>query len=224
MRLREYATKLGVSYLTAYNHWKKGLIKGFQLETGTIIVEFEETKQSTHKRVVLYARVSSSENKDNLEAQLTRLRNFAIAKGYTIVKEIQEVGSGLNDKRRKLLAQLKLKDWDILLVEHKDRLARFGIELIETLLAQLDKKIEVINQAESQRADILQDLISIITSYSAKIYGLRRSKRQTEKITALLQADGQTVRRAQRKSPRQSDMGQAGPIVQYLTQDAGKVP
>lgn len=224
MRLREYATRLGVSYLTAYNHWKKGLIKGFQLETGTIIVEFEETKQSTHKRVVLYARVSSSENKDNLEAQLTRLRNFAIAKGYTIVKEIQEVGSGLNDKRRKLLAQLKLKDWDILLVEHKDRLARFGIELIETLLAQLDKKIEVINQAESQRADILQDLISIITSYSAKIYGLRRSKRQTEKITALLQADGQTVRRTQRKAPGQSDMGQTGPIVQHLTQDVGKVP
>ena len=214
MRLRDYAKHLGVTYLTAYNHWKKGLIKGRQLATGTIIVDFEETKRVDQTRVVLYARVSSSENKDNLASQLERLRSFATAKGYTIVKEIEEVGSGLNDKRRKLLAQLRVKDWDILLVEHKDRLARFGLEIIETLLIQLDKRVEVINQVETQREDILQDLVSIITSYTAKIYGLRRTKRRTEEIITLLRSHegerGDKVGDHQRQARGRSHLGQAG--------------
>ena len=200
MKFSEYASQLGVTYLTVYKHWKKGLIKGRQLATGTIIVDTEETKQTTQTRVVLYARVSSSENKDNLARQLERLRIFALAKGYIVVKEIAEIGSGLNDKRHKLLAQLRIKDWDILLVEHKDRLARFGLEIIETLLHQLDKRAEVINQVESQKEDILQDLISIITSYSAKIYGLRRSKRKTEAIITLLQTHGEKSRGDQRQT------------------------
>lgn len=191
MKLSAYAKKIGVSYLTAYLYWKKGLLKGKQLQTGTIIIQEEETTQAiqTQPRVVLYARVSSSENKDNLKTQLERLKTYAASKGYNIVKEITEIGSGLNDTRKKLIAQLQKKDWDIIIVEHKDRLARFGVELVEVLLKQLGKHIEIINQVDDKKENIIQDLISIITSYSAKIYGLRRSKRKTETIIKQLQDD-----------------------------------
>jgi putative resolvase len=187
MRLKIYAQKVGVSYITAYRYFKSGLIKGTQLPTGTILIDDSEatdTKQTgqtnqNKNRVVLYARVSSAENKDNLHSQLERLRNFASNKGYIIIKEIEEVGSGINDKRRKLISLLKNTKlhYNIILSEHSDRFSRFGIGLIETLLKRLDIKIEFINTIEDRKDRITQDLIDIITSFSAKIYGLRRSRR-----------------------------------------------
>lgn len=218
MRLKDYAKKIGISYITAYTYWRKGLIKGIQLPTGAIFVDEvktgiptnnnsnTETKENIkaelehqedseidqtdeplikeNKRVVLYARVSSSENKNNLDTQLERLREFANSKNYKIVKEVKEIGSGINDKRKKLLKLLKNTkiQYDIILVEHKDRFARFGIAIIEELLDQLGKKLEIINQTEVGKERITQDLIDIITSFSAKIYGLRRSKRETLSI------------------------------------------
>jgi predicted site-specific integrase-resolvase len=95
--------------LTAFRHWQKGYLKGEQLASGTIIVYEDELQTRKDALTILYARVSSSENKDNLESQLQRLRDFANAKGYTIVKEVKEIGSGLNDKRRteKLIQELQ---------------------------------------------------------------------------------------------------------------------
>lgn len=103
MKLSAYAKKIGVSYLTAYNYYKSGIIKGTQLPTGTIIIEDNlPVVQKQYNKVALYARVSSSENKDNLKTQLDRLRTYATAKGYTISKEVSEIGSGLNSNRKKL--------------------------------------------------------------------------------------------------------------------------
>jgi putative resolvase len=192
MKLSVYAKKIGVTYKTAYTHFKLGYIKGVQLPTGTIFVEeglpSVETKEQS---CVLYARVSSSENKDNLESQLTRLRNYANLKGYKIVKEVAEVGSGLNDNRRKLLTLLSSEiTYNIILVEHKDRFARFGTSLVETLLNKLKIKLEIINTVEHGKEDIIQDLVSIVTSFSARIYGNRRSKRRT--ITLLNELNKKT--------------------------------
>ena len=181
MKLSQYAKKNSISYLTAYRHWKQGLIKGKQLGSGTIVVtEEDEIKPTDQNRAVVYARVSSSENKSNLETQCERLKNFASAKGYKIVKEEKEVGSGLNDKRPKLEKLLREDDWDILLVEHS--LARFGINYLSVLLEKQGKKIEIINEVDNDKEDLMQDFVSIITSYCARLYGLRRSKRKTEKI------------------------------------------
>ena len=195
IRLKQYAKSININYQTAYRHWNKGLIKGVKLDTGTILVEpfiVEEKqpeKQINTNRVALYARVSSSENKDNLERQLERIRDYSAAKGYTITEEVKEIGSGINANRRNLLRLLKKDTYDIIVVEHKDRFSRFGVEIIEELLKQLGKKIEYINTTENQKEDITQDLISIITSFSAKIYGQRRSKRNTEKIIKDLNFD-----------------------------------
>lgn len=184
MKLSEYAKQKSVTYATALNHWNRGLIKGEQLPTGTIVV-YEESSEAAFDRelqVATYARVSSSENKDNLETQQNRLISYANAKGYKTKLNIKEIGSGLNDQRPKLLQLLADKEIDIILIEHKDRLTRFGFNYIETLLASQNRKIEVINNTEDDKEDLIQDFVSIITSFCARIYGQRRNKRRTEKL------------------------------------------
>ena len=108
--------------------------------------------------------------------------DYANAKGYKTKYNIKEIGSGLNDSRPKLIQLLSDNDIDIILVEHKDRLTRFGFKYIETLLELNGRKIEVINNIDDDKDDLIQDFISIITSFCARIYGQRRCKRKTEKI------------------------------------------
>jgi len=182
MKLSEYARINSVTYRTAFRHWKAGYIKGKQLPSGTIVVFDNQKDNIENDLVILYARVSSSENKSNLNAQLKRLKDFSSAKGFRVVKEIKEIGSGLNDKRKQLENILKRDDWKILIVEHKDRLARFGLNYLQILLAKQGKSIIVINETDNAKDDLMQDFVSIITSFTARLYGLRRSKRKTEKI------------------------------------------
>lgn len=177
MKLSTYAKQKGISYRTAHRMWKRGELNGYQLPTGTIILE---TPSSSVKGVVIYARVSSAENKDNLESQAERLIRYCEAKGYQITKVIKEVGSGVNDKRRKLSKLLNQDDYHLIVVEHKDRLTRVGFNYLETLLNKQGKSIEVVNLSGEETEDIMQDFISIITSFCARIYGLRRRKRKTE--------------------------------------------
>lgn len=181
MKLSEYAKKLGISYQTAWNHWKAGILDAYQLETGTVIVN-EINNNRTDLKVVIYSRVSSSQNKSNLDSQADRLLDYCNSKGYKILNIIKEVGSGLNDNRTKLTKLLKELDFDILVIEHKDRLTRFGFNYIETLLLKLNKKIEIVNAIDNDKEDLIQDFISVITSFCARIYGLRRSRRRTEKL------------------------------------------
>jgi predicted site-specific integrase-resolvase len=184
MKLKEYARRNSITYRTAQNHWKNGLINGKQLATGTIVV-FEDDNEVVKDKVLqvaTYARVSSSQNRDNLESQQSRLIDYANAKGYKTTLNIKEIGSGLNDSRPKLLQLLSNKDVDIILVEHKDRLTRFGFKYLELLMKMQGRKIEVINNIDDDKNDLIQDFISIITSFCARIYGQRRSKRNTEKL------------------------------------------
>ena len=181
MTLKQYADKLGIHYRTAWNHFKRGLIpRAYQLPTGTIIVPEEDLPKAQH--VVIYCRVSSSENKENLETQANRVLAYATARGYQITGIIKEIGSGVNDKRRKLDKLLSDPKVTCILVEHKDRLTRFGFNYLELLLDRLGTKIEIINSAEQPQEDIIQDFVSIITSFCARIYGRRRSKRKTEQL------------------------------------------
>jgi len=190
-KLRDYANEHGVTYRTAYEHFRRGLIKGaYQLPTSTIVVPDDYTADKTgNLYVVTYARVSSSENKPNLESQSKRLYDFCIAKGWPIKEQIKEIGSGINDARPKLLKILKDGKATHLVVEHKDRLSRFGYNYINTFCDKIGCQIVIINEAETEKEDLVQDFISIITSYCAKIYGQRRSKRKTEQIISELMND-----------------------------------
>jgi predicted site-specific integrase-resolvase len=190
MKLSVYAHQLGISYRTAWRWFKAGKITGFQADTGTIIVTEPTVKTATaavHQKIAIYTRVSAAENKDNLEGQAKRLLDYCAAKGYQVTAVVKEIGSGVNDTRPKLLKLLTNPTIGLIVVEHKDRLTRFGFNYLEQLLAMQGRQIEVINLAENGKEDLIQDLVSIVTSFCARLYGQRRSKRKTERIIAELQ-------------------------------------
>ena len=190
MKLSKYAKIHGLTYRTAYNHFKAGLIENaYQLPSGTVIIKDDNCstrKEEKELKVATYARVSTSENKSNMETQSNRVVSYANAKGYKISKIVKEIASGLNDKRPKLIDLLNDKTIDIIIVEHTDRLTRFGFNYIQTLLELDGRKIEVINPPSNDKEDLIQDFISVITSFCARIYGQRRSKRNTEKLISEL--------------------------------------
>jgi len=188
LKLSDYAKKLGVSYHTVWRMWSRGELKGYQLPTGTVIVEVEEAPSAkSGQTACIYARVSSSENKDNLQRQSERLVQYATARGYKIYKVVEEVGSGLNDTRKKLTSILSDRNFDILIVEHKDRLSRFGANYIQILLAETNRGLEIVNEADNDKDDLMSDFAAVITSFCARLYGQRRANRKTEKIIADLE-------------------------------------
>jgi putative resolvase len=183
MKLSQYAKKVGVTYRTAFRWWQTGQIKGYQLPSGTIVVtEGEERQESRTEQIAIYARVSSHEHKANLERQAQRLADYCAAKGYQVSKVVKEIASGVNDNRPKFLALLGDQRITRIVVEHKDRATRFGFRYVETLLSGQGRTIEVVNLAENNREDLLADLVSIIYSFAARLYGQRRAKRKTEAI------------------------------------------
>lgn len=99
MKLSDYAKQQGVSYRTAHRMWKRGELKGRQLSTGTILIDTNTQVEG----VIVYARVSSAENKSNLDSQALRVERYCIARGYKIVGVVKEIGSGVNDSRKKLI-------------------------------------------------------------------------------------------------------------------------
>jgi predicted site-specific integrase-resolvase len=101
---------------------------------------------------------------------------------------VKEIASGVNDSRPKLLSILKDTSITRVVVEHRDRLTRFGFHSIETLFAVQGRVIEVVNPAQNDTEELLADLTSIIYSFCARLYGQRRAKRKTEKMVQELQA------------------------------------
>jgi predicted site-specific integrase-resolvase len=127
-------------------------------------------------------KLSSAEHKENLERQAERLSQYCEARGYQVAKVVKEVASGLNDGRPKLVTLLKDTSITRIVVEHKDRLTRFGFNYIETLFETQGRTIEVVNLAENDKEDLLADLSSVIYSFCARLHGQRRAKRKTKKI------------------------------------------
>lgn len=179
-KISQYARLHQVTIRTVWNWIYGGRLKTERTPKGgwLIVEDIDKPKE----RVCIYARVSSSENKDNLERQKERLLNYCSAKGYIVDKIVTEIGSGLNDNRPKLESILIDKSFTKIVVEHKDRLARFGLNYIEKLLQLDNRTIEYINPVNDTKEDLIQDFVSIITSFTARLYGQRRNKRQTEKL------------------------------------------
>ena len=185
MKISTYAKQHDLSYNTVWRNFHKGLIPGYQdPNTKTIYIEIPpEGKPPSSDRAALYARVSSTSNKASLNGQLDRMRSFAAAKGYRITSENTEIASGLNENRKTLWKVLDDNTWDILIVEHKDRLTRFGYAYIEALIKEKGKQLEIINEIEpkGKTEEIMEDFVAIVTSFCSRIYGSQR-KKKTEKI------------------------------------------
>jgi len=192
MKLSSYAKKLGIHYNTAYRMFRRGQIAGYQLPTGTVIieepVEHLPARPAKQPIVAVYARVSSSENKKNLDTQAQRLITWCNAQGWSVGKVVKECGSGINDQRPKFLALLANREIDRIVVEHQDRASRFGVAYIQTLLTLQERELVIVNTADTEETDLMGDFVAIITSFAARLYGRRRAKRKTEQVLAALRA------------------------------------
>lgn len=178
MKLSQYADLHGVTYRTAWNRYKRGQIPNARMDdTGHVVID--DTVINIPNKTAVYARVSSSENKSNLKSQSKRIQEFCSANGWTVSTVVEECGSGLNDSRKKLLKLISDPTITRIVVEHKDRLTRFGFNYISTLW---NGEIVVINEVVEDEKDLMQDFISLVTSFTARLYGRRRSKRNTEKL------------------------------------------
>jgi putative resolvase len=104
MKLSAYARQMGVTYKTAYRWWKAGRLDAYQLDTGTVLVRDPLPKSATG--VALYARVSAVDQKNDLERQMERLKDYAAAQGYHVTRMVCEIGAGRNSRRPKFLKLL----------------------------------------------------------------------------------------------------------------------
>jgi putative resolvase len=187
-KLRDYAKKFNVCYRTAWNRYNKGLIDGaFKDKMGNILIPVKELDNNKFINAAIYARVSNNSAKDNLDRQMERLVDFTTKNGFTIKYEVKEIASGMNDSRHKLCKLLAKNDWDILVVENKDRLTRFGFNYIELLLKTKGKEIIVVNETNKDtKEDLISDLVSIVYSFTARIYGLRKGRSKGETIKNII--------------------------------------
>ena len=191
VRLSIAAKLLNVSPLTMRRGIYAGTIPSIKTNSGRHYIpmtwvkqQIGEAESTTNQRCAIYARESSSENKTALASQVEGLTKYATAKGYQIIEIVQEIGSGVNDERKKLHRLLKQNTFDILLVEHRDRLTRFGFHWFETICPF---KIEVVNITEDKTTDLMEDLVAIITSFCARLYGQRRGRSKTKNAIQALQ-------------------------------------
>lgn len=186
IKLSQWAKQNNFTYTGAYNLFKRGMIpNAHQLPTGTILVE-DGAPVNNKIKTVVYSRVSSSQQKENLNSQAKRVSQFCTANGWSIDEVIKDFGSGLNDTRQGIEKILKSNEPLRIVIEHKDRLTRFGFNYIDLHIRQNGGEIIVINNVEDGEEDIVQDFVSVITSMCARIYGKRRGKRKTEKIVSEL--------------------------------------
>lgn len=181
MKLSQYAKKVGVSYKTAYRWYRAGSLDAYQTATGIIIVREKADEKPVTGRIVFYARVSSVGQKEDLERQMQRLKDYAAAKGYHISTVVTEIASGLNDQRPKLAKLLADTSIGTIVVENRDRLTRFGSHYIETLLEAQGRHLEMIFSGDTGD-ELIDDFRAVITRMAARISGRRQSKRRAEQI------------------------------------------
>lgn len=174
MKLADWARQQGIDYKTAYRWFRSGIlpIPSRQLPTGTVLVD---PPLSAATGAVLYARVSSADQKADIDRQLARLVVFAGKSDLSVTGTITEIGSGLNGKRPRLLKVLSDPTIKTLVVEHRDRLARFGTEYIEAALRATGRQLVVVDQTE-MKDDLVKDMIDVLTSFCARLYGRRSAK------------------------------------------------
>jgi putative resolvase len=188
MKLSAWAKANGLAYQTAWRMWRDGKlpVPAEQLPTGTVIVH--PYKTPTVESVAIYARVSSADQKADLERQLGRLAEYASRERLTVIRSVSEIGSGLNGHRAKIMRLLSDPAVHTIVVEHRDRLARFGSEYIEAALAACGRKLIVVDQTE-MKDDLVQDMVDVLTSFCARLYGRRAAKNRAAKALAAAQAE-----------------------------------
>ncbi len=197
---REACKHLGISFITLKRWIYSGRIRAVRTPTGRWMVPESEIerivggKVEKEVRAVIYARVSSGDQKSDLERQIQYLTQYCSAKGYKVVDVLSDAASGLNTNRKgllKLFSYVANRQVDVVAVAYRDRLTRFGFEHLEYFFKQFGVGIEVIYGEEPKDAyqELVEDLIAIVTSFAGKLYGVRshRKKKLVEGFKKLLE-------------------------------------
>lgn len=186
----DFAELLGVTVRTLQRWDTEGKLKAYRTPTDRRFYTHEQyltcigesEKSEINGKSVIYARVSNQGQKDDLLNQVKFLRDFVNARGIIVDEVIEEIGSGLNYKRKKWNDLLSVAfDGKVanIFVSHQDRFVRFGFDWFESFLASRGVKIVVVNnESLSPQEEMVQDLISIIHVFSRRIYGLRKYKKK----------------------------------------------
>lgn len=188
LSIGKFAKSLGVSIQTLRNWDKEGKLKptyvtenGYRYYSEDLLNKFRNIKNvnKIKKKNILYARVSTKNQKDDLNRQIDNLKQYAYSKGYSF-EIITDIGSGINYKKEGLLKMINLVECgevDRIIVLYKDRLIRFGYDLIEYICKLNDSKIEIVdNSTISKEQELTEDLVQIITVFANRLYGARSKK------------------------------------------------
>jgi len=185
--IQEAAKLLGVSISTMRRWEKEGKIKPIRTQGGHrryTLEELSQIKPLQHdtKLTIAYCRVSSSDQKEDLQRQVENVSQYCTAKGYSF-KVITDIGSGLNYNKKglkELLHLVQSNKLERIVVNYKDRLIRFGYEIIEQICEFHGVTIEIINHTEDKtyEQELVEDILSIITVFSSRLYGSRSHKQK----------------------------------------------
>lgn len=189
MKLSVWAKQQGLKYHTVWNWVRDGKmpVPFTRTPTGTILVQADEVGAQPKSQVVIYARVSGSDQKAVLDRQVVRLMKFAEHSDLAVNRVVTEVGSGLNGRRPKLLKLLADRSASVVLVEHRDRLMRFGCEYVEAGLRADNRRLLVADEGELND-DLVQDMIEVMTSFCARLYGRRSARNKAKLAVKVLQS------------------------------------
>ncbi len=184
MSIGKFAKKVGVNAVTLRRMDESGEFKPYHVSAGGTryysteqLIFFGKNKDCS-KLVVGYCRVSTPSQKDDLETQVNNVRSYMIAKGYQF-EVITDIGSGINYKKkglRELIEKINNQEISKVVILYKDRLIRFGYELIEYLCEINGVELEVIDHNEKSKEELTDDLIQIITVFANRLYGQRSKK------------------------------------------------
>lgn len=185
-RTGKVAKMLGVHKVTVIRWIKDGKIRAVRIGKEYRIPEDEVKRllgEKTPNTAVIYARVSSSDQRDDLDRQVEYLKEYCSARGYRVADIVTDVASGLNEKRRglkKLFNHVVNGKADVVVVSYKDRLTRFGFGYLEELFKSHGVRIEVVfgEEPKDLQQELVEDLIAIVTSFAGRLYGMRSHKKK----------------------------------------------
>ena len=188
----DFAELLGVSVKTLQRWDREGILKANRTPTDRRYYTYDQYLQfkgiktkNDNRETVIYARVSTGNQKEDLQNQVAFLRQFCNAKGMIVDQCIEEYGSGLNYNRKKwnrLLEEVMEQKVKTIVVTHQDRFIRFGYDWFERFCEKFHTTIVIVNNEElSPQEELVQDMISILHVFSCRLYGLRKYKNQIKR-------------------------------------------
>ena len=188
MNLKEWAARQGVSYATARAWYRTGKLPVPARKVGGLVLVGDPAAPAASPgRTVVYACVSSAGQRPDLDRQVARVTGWATGQHLPVDRVVTEVGSALNGHRREFLALLGDQGVSTIVVEHRDRFARFGAEYVEAALAASGRRLLVVDPAGVDE-DLVRDVTEILTSLCARLYGRRAAADRAARAVAAITA------------------------------------